>query len=243
MKYFRFAALLYFAPFLLAACQPQQITEDEITQEPQEEQTLEAPFVYVDNGQFVEPTRVIAVDRATGEETVLVESPGEGYRYTLYAVPQLGYDGRIFLNWVIEGDNPGYDLHVLDTKTGKIARMEDLIKKLPFTSIWSTELSPDQTKLAAVYDNPSFDETSKEIVVWDLLSGESTVLGKAAEDEYLVENQSPNSFAGAGAARILWLNLDCFNVEIFEDYPEDREYVGLVEGDKKHKEYREYCLN
>lgn len=109
------------------------------------------PFFYT-KGIFPS-TELHAVDPLTRTYEVIYKKE---LSFRLYAVPRLGYDGRIFLDRLFEGDDPTAYPLVFDVNTRKDPVPVSFTADLPFVGE-AQAVSPDETRLAAAYDNPSND--------------------------------------------------------------------------------------
>ncbi len=192
------------------------------------EKPIAAPFVYIkDNKQ------VVIVNRITGKETVVYTFGSSPVTFNnLFAVPQVGFDGRIFITSHGESDIPSLGLSELDiTVENPELKVPAFLSELPFTSKTATLISPDETHLAAVYYNPAFDENSREIVIWDLLSGEKEVVGTLNAGEAF--SRQLETLGGAGGYNLDWTNLDCVKTYVYSisETGDDNEYLTT----------REYC--
>jgi hypothetical protein len=203
------------------------------------------PFLYTDNGwnngnmfSFLKQ-----VNRQTGNETLILEGK-DLYFISLVAVPQVGYDGRVFIHQGCgECDNPYYSLYELDMNS------EERVPE-PFTIVdgnlarGGTAVSPDQTKMAiAHYDDVEIGHTG-EVIIYDFVSGEKQVVGELAEDEYFTSYFGNNVFAGASGYSIFWNNRECFSLTIYEDpagFDPAAPYDPTDTNQKIYKESRQYC--
>lgn len=199
------------------------------------------PFLYAksrDKENFFKERDIVEVDRLTGEETVVLESP-EGYiGYGIIAVPQIGFDGRIFIT-LAESEGKRGELMSYNLFTKEPPQKVDL--PLPH---WDARiLSPDQTKYLALYDDNldgAKPEIWKKIMIWNLLTGEGTVIGEIAEDEYLAEYLGEGVFGGISGFEFGWRGIDCGAVYVWEDHTD--ESATRDSSRKKFKEIRNYCL-
>lgn len=192
------------------------------------EKPIAAPFVYVkDNKQ------VVIVNRITGKETVVYTFGNTGFSSNrIFAVPQVGFDGRIFTHSIGENDRPSVDLSELDiTVDSPELQVPSFLSELPFKSKEATLVSPDQTHLAAVYYNPAFDEESREIVIWDLLSGAKEVVGTLNAGEAF--SRQLETLGGAGGYNLEWTNLDCVKTYVYS--------ISETGDDNDYLTTREYC--
>jgi len=159
-------------------------------------------------------SQLIMVDRETGAETVLYEVQAGGI--DIVAVPQVGYEGIIYLGARGEGDMPSLGLFAFD-----VAKKEEITlpvnTQLPLVKD-AIAVSPDQTRLAAVYYNEAgINETSREIVVWDLKTGTKKVIGKIDPGQYFSRFSGENTFAGADGYSVSWTNNNTVATEVFKD--------------------------
>lgn len=113
---------------------------------------------------------------ADGTDTIVATFPDEQF-FQVYAEPKRGYDGRIFLKQLfLDSDVPSLRLFAFDTESGDT--MTPITLELPFMR-QAIFLSPDETTLLALYDNPNDPEsirmgqTVPNLTFWNLLSGES----------------------------------------------------------------------
>ncbi|NQV11834.1 hypothetical protein HQ524_00570 [Candidatus Uhrbacteria bacterium] len=146
----------------------------------------------------------------------------------VYAQPRVGFDGKIFIQRLSEGDDPGLNLQTLDTATGQIG-IAQLNKDLPGAR--ATILSPDERMIAAVYDNPEFGLDTLELKVWSLLDDSSETLVTLADNESFVS--AYDGLGGSYGQKITWTSLSCVEVLI---------YKKSIYGENVVNEYREFCM-
>ena len=193
------------------------------------------PFFYQSPlSGFTDEIRV--VDSETGEDTLLYTNPSDVSGIKIYAVPKIGYNGHVFIQTLIDGDAPSPILSVLSVETGEA---QALGLDLPVTPAIS--LSPDQTRIAAAYDNPDFDPAGyeKQIVLWDLRNSQPFVLDTIADDEFLAGDRGPNVFAGADGFGLNWTSPSCVDVNVYSDLGINEE---TGNSNMELKEVRSYCL-
>ncbi|MFH1291862.1 MAG: hypothetical protein ABIH87_01560 [bacterium] len=191
------------------------------------------------------------VDPITLEESILYTE--KNYHLGILAIPTINFDGRIFISrHAADAGDPSLVPLVMDFKDylgkkypqpGDVPEPKPVsfADQLPFVGS-SMAISPDQTRIAAAYDNPINDPDTveqKTIVTWDLLTGEKNEVGRVASDEYLAENVG-SSMGGSSGYDIHWFDLDCINVSVFTDYPADAAVADPY--DKKYKETRKFCI-
>lgn len=195
------------------------------------------PFLYTDNG-WDEDDKAYSflkqVDRETGEEKTVLESSRNLNFITLIAVPQIGYDGKVYVHQgCVECDNPYLELFELSLNGTKL-RQINLADGFVFRS--AAAVSPDQTRMAvAQYDDLDTGH-SGDVIVYNFLTGEKEVVGSLAADEYFSQYFGSDAFAGAGGFTVAWKNRECFNVTIYEDSATPREFNA-----KDYKEMRTFC--
>lgn len=200
---------------------------------------LEKPFFYSTDG-FPNVVRMISPE--SGEETDIVKAEA-GVHWQVFAVPAIGYDGRIFLTSTGESDSPILNLHELNVETGELT-VSPFMDSLPFAGKTSTYLSKDGTKLLALYDNPGYDPEGfeqGEVVVWNLLDGTKKTVGRVADDEYLAQNRI--SLGGTDGTSASWDDLECASVSVFQDWEGDVPQSAQDSDAKRYKERRTFCLN
>jgi hypothetical protein len=147
-------------------------------------------------------------------------------------VPQVNFDGRIFFTLQGEGDNPGLGLVELDiSKSGNETKIPTFVAELPFTGNQATAFSPDQGQLAALYYNPDFEETSREIVIWNMLTGASMVVGTLNEGEAFTP--TIHGFGGADGFSLSWKGSKCVETAVYT--------LSADGNDNAFLETREYC--
>ncbi|MFZ2682248.1 MAG: hypothetical protein WAZ14_04105 [Patescibacteria group bacterium] len=179
-------------------------------------------------GRYPAGQQLIMIDRETGAETVLQEIVAGVIG--VVAVPQVGFDGRIFISVMGEGDNPGLGLSVLDLETPSASAVSvAFADKLPFVGREATKVSPDQTSLAALYYNPAMNELSREVAVWNLLTGQREVLGKIADTEAFTPTL--HGLGGSSGYELSWTSQDCVSAYVYtlSSTGDDNSFAGARE--------------
>ncbi len=189
-------------------------------QEQREEAPMLAPLLYTKKleGGYPYGQQLLIINRQTGRETTVFET-GIGGFVEVVAVPQVGYDGRVFVHLVGEGDNPFLQLHELNLNTEGDQKLVDFAQD-SYVIMDAFEVSPDQTKLAFVpYDmDAAVSETGNQLVVLDLLSGETEVIGETDEVFY----GAIADLGGTGTAyNLRWLDRNCVETNVYEA-PEEK---------------------
>jgi len=194
------------------------------------------PFFY--NRIDETDSEIHMVNRITGEDA-LVQISAEGH-WRIIAATELNYDGRIFVMDVpIVSEGGGYP-YVFNVNEGGSPTLLPFVNELPAVSTGdNTLISPDGEHLVAAYDNPENGDTEKNVVIWNMLTGESEEIGRVAQDEYLAEFVGPGAFGGANGFNMFWTSLECVRVNVYED-------AEVAEGEevpvrKEYKETREFC--
>ena len=184
-----------------------------------------APFFYALN-DWAKGGSELHVITESGEDEVLFAN-ASGY-IELFAVPQTRYDGRIFVTRLAgDTDNPSLPLEVLDVASGASEPVA-FVDELPYRD--AVAASPDGTMLAAAYDSPADNlAAERELVVWNLLTGERRSLVTLPEGEHFAGSIGGSTFAGATDFSIRWLGLSCVQARIHNA-------IGIV------KEYRTFCF-
>ncbi len=109
----------------------------------------------------------------------------------------------------------------------------------------ATELSPNQTRILAAYDNLLDPEAipQKSLIVWNLLTGEKKEIGRVAANEYLSEWHGPNVLGGASNFNLRWTDLNCVEVYVYQDEIEANRNLPEYNPDRKRfKEIRSFCF-
>ncbi|HJN85329.1 MAG TPA: hypothetical protein QF873_03370 [Patescibacteria group bacterium] len=191
----------------------------------EEESQAAIPFYYVNeaSGEYT----VRSIDADGGDELVYTNDTDEPI-LKMYAQPKVGFDGRIILEAQREGDSPSLALLDLDVTTGAVKNLE-LSSELPHRI--ATSLSPDETMIAAVYDNPEFGHDSLELKVWNILDGGSQTLTTLEDNERFA--LAYDGLGGSYGQTLSWTSVDCVSVKIFE-----KQLYGANTG----LEYRTFCL-
>ncbi len=155
-----------------------------------------------------------AVDPFTGEDTVIINFP-DGQYYEVLAQPRRDWDGRVFLKLIQQAPNLSVYSFDIDTGTELIAL--DMNANLPASSA-AVALSPDETTLAAIYDNPQDPESIelgqvvRNVVFWNLLTGERYA-PEIGDDFFFAEAYDGPS--GATGFDIRWTSDACIQTAIF----------------------------
>lgn len=192
-----------------------------------------APFIYSvasDNGSGSFGQEIRMVDAQTGKETTVYQASESSY-VQLVAVPEVGYDGRIFFTMVGEGDNPYWALQSLDIDTDQ----EPTPVSLPsFSTVqrWNSAISPDETMIVGFTYDAENDEVARSLKVWNLLTGEMEEMGVLAEGEYFY---SGPGFGGVEGSDIYWSDRECVVATVYEDAADPN-------SPNTFKEHRTLCL-
>ncbi len=155
-----------------------------------------------------------AVDPHTGEDTVLINFP-DGMYYEVLAQPRRGWNGKVFLKQIQQA--PNLSVYSFDIESGTELVALDLNSELP-TSSAAIALSPDETTLAAIYDNPQDPESYelgqvvRNVVFWNLLTGERYA-PEIGDDFYFAE--AYDGPAGATGFDVRWTSDTCIQTAIF----------------------------
>ena len=134
------------------------------------------PFYYArmeqDSG-----THLIEVDPVSGVERTVFTLPEDAGSFSVFSIPRVGFDGRVFLMWI----PTAFDWLAPNIYPFNIAT-DSTLEKAPFSDslpkdLEAIALSPDETLLATVYsEGLNEDAFQDKLVVWNLLSGEATSL-------------------------------------------------------------------
>lgn len=199
------------------------------------DQVCNVPFFYTDtieNGQ----TSLWSTDRCTGEEHMVISY--QQIPIQLIAAPELNYDGRIFYSLINTHDEIGYGVSELDVET-KVAQEASFSSYLPSNGE-AREVSPDQTKMAVLYDNTVAGDDQRAAGVIDLLSGELTIVGELEDGQYYSEYQGEDTYSGASGFTIQWLSDECFQAAIYTDPGEN--FSSTDSDQKQLVRYERYCI-
>lgn len=179
---------------------------------------------------------LVMVDRSTGEATTVYTPPIADVLVSLFAVPQIGYNGNVYLDFMGMGENPALNIQVVNVASKTISKLS-FDGALPFASREATKLSPSQTRIAALYSNKGFDEDADlhQAAIFDLATGKKTVVGTIADGEYFSHFTGENTFAGAEGYFLSWDSENCFSTWIYKDGADP-------EADEKvYKETKTFC--
>lgn len=197
------------------------------------DQTAVPPYVY-STGWDVPRSEIREVNRSTGKEAAIFvasEAEGkEGIRYNIVAIPQIGYDGRIFVRRGKE--TPSGELYELELASRRMKKTE--LPYWPLGRLGAT--SPDQTHLAYVSEGGQAGADWK-VTAYDFLTGETKTLGQANEGEYFAEFVGGDTFGNFAGGEVFWPDHHCFTVNVYEDPG-----AGEDPSHKKFKEDRKFCL-
>lgn len=227
-------ALGYVLKLYLSPQEPQMV----IIEEEQEEPALVPPLLYTRKSEeSAYGNAVVKIDPRTGAEEV-VYTPPVGKAVDILSVPQVNYDGRVFLGVVCGAcdNNSWEDIVELNLEQNNDTETADFFDPA-FMVRDALEVSPDQTKIALTrYENVE-TSSSGVVEVIDVLTGQKQQLSALGEGEYFSQYFGQNTLGQAAGYELRWTNLGCFNVTIYEDDEMN------VSGDfKSYKESRAYCL-
>lgn len=172
------------------------------------------PFVYTEfdaTTGFSLGLRV--VNRSTGEETLLSieDAPFEG-NVALYAIPQVNYQGRIFVTrGPVDGDVPGVVVHGYDMETGEFTALD---LNVSFTE---DTISPDQNHVVTFNEfltgNGEF--TDRDVLVFNLSDNEAVSVGELGVNEEPDQTDPASRFAGLRDYNVRWTSRDCFELDVY----------------------------
>lgn len=143
-----------------------------------------------------------------GTDTIVATFPDEQF-FQVYAQPKRGFDGRIFLKQLfLDSDLPSLRLFAFDTESGDT--MTPVTLELPFMK-QAIFLSPDETTLLALYDNPNDPESIRmgqavpNLTFWNLLTGASysPEIAEGARFSEAID------MSGAGGFQAQWVTDRC----------------------------------
>lgn len=193
------------------------------------------PVVYVKDGK-----QLYAVDRISGTEKLLYTH--ESVRHiSVLAVPQVGYEGKIFLSeFCVECDSSGFSVLSLD-----LTKDNPSPEKLGNFAAGSVQVSPDQTQLAYVIDavmDADIWTTGNEIALLDLTgpdAGEAVSLAKADGFYFFasfIEGDAPG--AGISGFNFTWVDRECVRAALYERPQTD---ILIQSGTNQYFETKTYC--
>lgn len=116
--------------------------------------------------------------------------------FSLFAVPQLSYNGKAYVESVQDADSTTLIIYPLDVETGTLSAA---VLNVP--SVRST-LSPDQSRVAVISPGPN-----KNLTVYDLATGVLLSSWTLANDEWLTAGKTTR-YTGDG---VQWTNNNCFD--------------------------------
>jgi len=175
--------------------------------------------------------KVVSIDRKTGLESELaLDWPGIS---SLVAVPQVGFDGRIYVSLIRDEADFFSAVSEVNLKTGDVSE----------TGLRSQSgiLSPDQSQTVVfssdISDKLYNDYLENQILVYNFNKGNITVVGELKNDESLTDRE-PDFNDPFKKVSINWVNNSCILVGVYQKSV-------LENGDITYsfKENREMCLN
>jgi hypothetical protein len=223
------------ALLLVAQYRCEDLAEETVNLEVADQLDGVAPHFFVVRDRNNQSTLVM-LDAVKGKEIEIYKNRSDGTdNFSLYAVPQVGYDGRVFIQRISSSGDFSGDVEELDILTGKVkpADFEDYIPSARTAS----SLSPSEGLIIYLHDNPVAEEWEKQAVMVDLVSGNAILVGSLQQDEYYSRYQGDSVQGGAAGFDLQWVSAECVSVAVFQDTKGNAESVV-----KELKEYREYCL-
>ncbi|MFA5946906.1 MAG: hypothetical protein WC813_02675 [Patescibacteria group bacterium] len=170
--------------------------------------------------------KLYQLDRTTGEKKLILDR-GDSF-VELVAVPQIGYDGRVFVNLLGEGSdfNP-VKVYTIDlTKSDVIP--QEVIAFAPGMHLASSQVrvSPDQTKIAFIpFDDSrsTGDTPAPDLYIFDLLTGTTDSIGRLSEMNTpfttqgftFIQEGDSNSPGGLGPVAFEWKDNACVIARIW----------------------------
>ena len=186
-----------------------------------DEDILPVPFLYIKTSKYGSGygSELYRVNRQTGEENLLIDF-GNTHVGWLLAIPQVGYDGRVFIHKGGEGtDNPYLNLISIDLTSDDRAEVPVAGLSEPQTDVLNAAVvvSPDQTKIAYIPFNSTAPEgvsPSPELKVLNLLTGVTTTLSRL-EGESTFVRYGANIIGGTLGPVVFWRDNSCVDVFVY----------------------------
>lgn len=204
---------------------------EELAQKIEEAKTKIPPILYIKSTHLNSPygQELHQVDRQTGQDTLVMDF-GASKAVQLVAVPQVGYDGHIFLHIAGEGtDDPYLHLYSLDLNSDDpIPTVIDLPVEIGIQNqilMSAIAVSPDQTKLAYIPFTQE-DEISESTRLYDLnlLTNQFVVLGGLSDMAVPVDNfrvgstfaqPELNTIGGTLGPEFAWQDNSCIVARVY----------------------------
>lgn len=206
---------------------------DEVAAKIDEVKKSYPPLFYAPLSKNNEANRnLMIVDRKTGSESVAYVGP-EGKHLGLVAVPQVGYNGVVYISLAIWGTDGGPQLYKLDT-----TKNNELTAITLGTTNYSYIVSPDQTKIVSMPFDSQVDKytTGQKLSVYDLVTGTTTEIADA-DGFYFWSTISEFDGSGTGGT-YHWVDNECVEAAIYERPQTDLSDVG----DNRYFATKTYCL-
>lgn len=192
------------------------------------------PFFYTTTTGTPEDSLVTVLHKVTADsdtELFTTTSPRhEPASYNVYAIPRVGYDGRIWLNETSDVHNDNLILREFNTETGTELLPATFADDLPVK--YATALSPDNTKIVAVYDtgNVARPDLAEHIVVWNIVTDAMTYIGTLSPGEYFANSDSKT--------KVQWVTNDCVETAVYSDVKSE----SSDEIVRKYADTRTFCM-
>lgn len=203
--------------------------KEELAQKVEEAKDKIPPILYIKPSQPSSPygQELHQINRLTGQDTLVMDF-GASKAAQLVAVPQVGYDGRVFLHIVGEGvDNPYLHLYSLDLNDENAVPTpielpvdEGMQSQISMSAI---AVSPDQTKLAYVPFDASIEPggESRKLLLLNLVTGEKSTLGLLNEMAgvptiFSFAQLAENTIGGTVGPLMDWTSTTCVTAMVFE---------------------------
>ena len=178
--------------------------------------------------------QIYQIDRQTGAEQLVHN--GETGSVRVFAVPQIGYDGRVFLtSSCSECDSPYTLIEEFNLKTKAEPTALDFMGGSFYRG--AAVASPDGTKMATTVYSDQDAGHDGEIYIVNLMTGKEQLVGELGEGEYFSSYYGDNVLGIASGFTLAWQNLECVDVYIYQDNATDPTNVQKV-----YKETRNLCI-
>jgi hypothetical protein len=168
-----------------------------------------------------------------GDVEIFTTSGPGSTTYSVYAMPRVGFDGRIWLDENADTDSPSIQLREFDTVLGTELTPAVFADFIPQPD--ATRLSPDETRIATVYsrDNSIRPDLAGQVVVWNLLSGDMVSIGTLEANEHFSDLLDGFEYFG-----VSWKDNNCVRSDVYSDsVPEEG-----VEQTRVWSGSREFCI-
>ncbi|MEK7108409.1 MAG: hypothetical protein AAB898_01945, partial [Patescibacteria group bacterium] len=152
-------------------------------------------------------SRIHRIDPITKVDTIIATIPGR--HLDVFAQPRVGYNGTIWLSEFPLGDHDfaSIQFHSFQVDGDGDATPVPFQANLP-PNPTALALSPDETRIAAIYSDRQNPYADNAVVVWDFATGQATRVDTLPDGSSFAPTYTPDLLMADGY-RLWWSSNDC----------------------------------